>query len=869
MLEAGNGRWDRIEEIVDAVLKLAPSARADYLNNACAGDAELRREVDSLVAAHERTGVVDHIVRDLAPLAARVRESTAATDSGLQGRRVGQYQVLERVGGGGMGVVHKALDTRLDRTVALKFLQPRFGGDDSAAERFRLEARAIAALEHPNICTIHEIGETDDGQLFLAMPLYDGETLQQRISTGTLPIGEAVGIAVQVARALSKAHARGIIHRDIKPSNILITDDGVVKLLDFGIAKLVDVTLTGAAGPLGTLAYMSPEQVRGEPVDHRTDLWSLGVVLYEMLTGRRPHAGETMVFANTQSAGAPSAASHRPDVPPALERVVSTALAVQVDHRYQSALELETALMGLGLATAIPMAVSTTPAERRPHRTSRLAWLAAAVLIPIVAGLWYAGSMRTNQVTGTTATTVAVLPFADQSPAGDQEYFSDGITEELINSLGQLEGLRVASRTSSFAFKGRSEDIRTIAQQLGVAMVIEGSVRRERETLRITARLLNATDGYPLWSDTYNRNAGDAFAIQQEIARAIAQTLRMKLVGPVADSQAVPLPDAAAYDLYLKGRNALYLKGRYAWYARTELGVREAVKYFQLAVDEDSMYVRAHAGLADAYAILGFYDYMPPREAFPTAEASARRAVALSPVLAGPRATLGYVALYHHWDLARGEEEFQRAIALDANYSTGHQWYANLLTAAGRFPEAEREMRRAQVIDPLSLIASAALGWVLYYAGNYPAAAAQCQRTLELNPEYGLAHLWRGWALQEIADSIPAAVEAHRRAVVESDSGALFVASLARSLALDGKRGESELLLRTLESRVARGTYVPSYEIAKIHEALGRPDEAMHWLERAYEQRSHSMVFLKVDPQLARLRARPDFQRLVTQVIPG
>lgn len=882
---SSSGRWRRIAELLGEALEREPSARERFLDEACAGDADLRREVASLLEAHDRQGAVDRLAGDVAPLAARAIEaaaerasSTRGTAAPLVGQTVGKYRVLERVGGGGMGIVYKAIDTKLDRTVALKFLQSRLGTDDSAAERFRLEARAVAALEHPNVCTLHEIGETEDGQLYLTMPLYEGETLQQRIARGPLPVGEAVGIATQIARGLAKAHARGIVHRDIKPSNVLVTSDGVVKVLDFGIAKLADVTLTGAAGPLGTVAYMSPEQLQGARVDHRTDLWSLGVVLYEMLTGRHPFltGGAGAVWDAILQADPAPVSSLRAEVPPALERVVTTALAKEPDARFPEAQAFEAELLALERDPQTPgdaVSVSRTapPASRRWVTRGAIG---LPVLGAIVAALWlgpgralWSGAARGAVTIDSTSMprTIAVLPFVNGSGSEDDEYFSDGITDELIATLARIEGLKVASRTSSFAFKGRNVDIRTIGEQLGVAAVLEGNVRRAGARLRIDARLVSAADGYPLWGETYNRDAGDAFAVQAEIARAIAQRLEVRLAGPTADEGSAGAPSPEAWELYLKARQALYLRGRYAWYTRTEEGLRTAASFFEQAVAQAPDYARAHSGLADAYAVLGFYDYLAPSEAFTKARTAAERAKSLDPTLAEPHATLGYVALYYDWSFARAEEEFQRAIALAPNYSTAHQWYGNLLAAAGRFDEAERAMRRASELDPLSLIAQAALGWVFYMGGDYAAAVTQCRQTLDLNADYAVAHLWSGWALQEM-DSLEAAVAAHQRAVAVTDSSTLYVASLARSLALAGNRGEAERLLRRLEAQESAGRYVPPYELSKVYDALGRTDDALAALERALAQRSHSMVFLRVDPQLARLRSHPRFARLVAQV---
>jgi len=454
------------------------------------------------------------------------------------------------------------------------------------------------------------------------------------------------------------------------------------------------------------------------------------------------------------------------------------------------------------------------------------------------------------------AASIAVLPFTDLSPGHDNAYFSDGITEELINTLTQVEGVHVAARTSVFAYKDRRADVREVGRTLGVATVLEGSVRKSGGKIRITAQLANAADGFQLWSESYDRELDDVFAIQEDISRSIVNMLRGRLVPPppvrIAEQST---QDADAYDLYLKGR--------YAWHERTEAGLRRATEYFQQAVARAPRYARAYVGLGDAYAVLGFYDYLAPRESFPSAEQAARRALAIDSTLSAPYATLGYVAMYHYWNWSGAEELFRRSIALDPSYSTAHQWYGNLLTVTARFDEAEREMRIAQERDPLSLIANAALGWTFYYAGDFKRAIAQCDHTLELNRGFQLAHLWRGWAL-EASHEPRQAVEANAEAV-RLGRTTLALLSLAHALAAAGNTDSALRVLAPIEAQSTHG-YVPSYEVAKVHLALGHTDQALRWLDRAFAEQSHSMAFLRVDPQLAPLRANPRFVSLVRRV---
>lgn len=865
-MESSNSpeRWRRVEAVFTAALDREPTERDAFLAMACDGDPALRAEVESLLAAHERTGVLERMADQIAPLTAGF-----SRDPLLEGRTVGPYSVKQRVGGGGMGVVHEAYDQRLDRTVALKFLQAQFGMDSVAADRFRLEARTVAALEHPNICTVHEIGETEDGLLYLAMPLYDGETVQQRINHGPLTVELAVTIAMQVLRGLAKAHARGIIHRDVKPSNVFITSDAVVKLLDFGIAKLADVTLTGtSAGPIGTLAYMSPEQALGAPLDARTDIWSVGVMLYEMLSGQRPYAsGAAAAMGVDPMRPAPlSLRALRPDVSPALEQTVMKALEREAGNRYQSATEFERALGALGLATISGDAASSAAPRgaitESNGRGGPLRLFAAAAFVGLAAlGAWYVfdrpGSDAVAGVAAeATAKTVAVLPFADRSDSGDQGYFTDGMTEELISTLSRVDGLRVASATSVFAYRANTADVRDIGRKLGVAYVVEGSLRRSGDQLRITATLVNVADGIRLWTREFDRTTGDAFVLQQEIAQEVARALQVRLVIGNTDTTSTR-PDADAYELYLKGR--------FAWATRTEASMRTALRFFEQAAETDPKYAPALVGMADAYAVMAFYDYLRPADAFPKAEAAARKALELDPSLAAPHATLGYAALYYHWDLADGEADFRKAIALNDDYATAHQWHANLLAAAGRFDESVAEMRRAYQIDPLSLIARAAEGWVHSLAGHDSLALVRHKEVLQQNPDFQQALNWQGFAYLGM-DSIPQAIASHRKLLALADSSGLNIATLAHTLAVANQREEATRLLDVLLSRDASGKYVPSYEVAKVYVALGKPADALAWLEKARAQRSHSMVFLRVDPQLASLRNDPRFRALEQQV---
>jgi serine/threonine protein kinase/tetratricopeptide (TPR) repeat protein len=732
-----------------------------------------------------------------------------------------RYAIERELGAGGMATVYLARDRKHQRGVAIKVLRPELAAA-IGAERFLREITTTANLHHPHILALYDSGEAD-GFLYYVMPFVEGESLRDRLTREKqLPLEDALRIAREVADALSYAHSRGVIHRDIKPENILL-ESGHAVVADFGIAKAVSAaggeTLTRTGTAIGTPQYMSPEQAAGdEAVDGRSDLYSLACVLYEMLAGQPPFTGPTVesVIHQHIAVDPRPITTLRPAVPPEIAGTLARALAKTPADRFNPVAQFGEALT---------------------QTTGR------------------AG--RADQPAAGDRPSVAVLPFVNMSPEPDNESFSDGVTEEIISALSRLQGLRVASRTSAFAFKGKATDIRTVGAALNVSTVLEGSVRKAGKRVRVTAQLIRVSDDDHLWSDRFDSDLEDIFGVQDRIAQSIAEVLRVKLLD--IDAAAIVAPgtqNVAAYEHYLKGR--------YHWNKRDHQDVLRGIRHFEQAIEIDPRYALAHVGLADSYNILAFYDLMPPAEAFSRAKAAATTALQLDDRLAAAHASLAYVLFYHDWNWPAAEVTFRRAIELEPRYAIAHQWYSNCLDQLGRFAEAEREWHTALELDPLSLIINAGIGWHHYFAREFERAVAALQRALELDPTFVPGNVWLGQALTELGQFAPA-VAALQDAARSSQESPSTLAELARGLALAGDPGSARQLLgRLLQLETER--YIPSYEVAGIHLALGEINEVFRRLERALEDRAHSMAFLGVDPRFDPVRDDPRYQALRRRV---
>jgi len=734
----------------------------------------------------------------------------------------GRYRVERELGAGGMATVYLAEDLKHHRYIALKTLRSTLA-ESMEAERFLLEIEIAAALTHPHILPLYDSGEAD-GLVYYVMPYVEGPSLRQRLQGEPwLPVAEALQIARQVVGALDYAHRRGLVHRDIKPENIMLYEDAAL-VTDFGIALAVRSAhagrLTESGIVIGTPVYMSPEQAMGDPVDARSDLYSVGCVLYEMLVGRPPYIGaDTMeITAQKLVDPMPPLRPQREEVPAEVEAALVRALACKAADRFATAAEL---------AAALEPAPSVTP-----------------------------GTARRTGGAAEGGPSIAVLPFVNMNADPDSEIFSDGIAEELTNALSRLDGLRVVARASAFAFKGRTEDVREIGKRLGVATVLEGSVRRAANRVRITAELVNVADGYRLWSERYDRKVDDVFAIQDEIADAIANVLEAKLLGA---------PKAYAQEPARKGDPKAYehyLRGRHLWNQRSTSALEQSVEEFKRALAIDPRHAPAKAGIADSYVILGVYSHRPPDEVMPQAKAAAEQALEIDGSLAEAHTALACVRALFEWDWAAADALFRRAIAHNPQYATAHQWYAmNCLVPQGRFDDARSELDRALALDPLSLAVHISVGLRFFYARELASAAEALRETLKLNAEFGAAHYFLGH-VQIAMGRYDEAIVPLERAVTLQEESAETMAALATAHALAYHRAHAEALLADLERR-GKESYVSPALLAQIHLGLGDHAAALERLEEAAERRAADVVWLKVHPIYDAIRGHPRFRALL------
>jgi eukaryotic-like serine/threonine-protein kinase len=784
---------------------------------------------------------------------------------------LGPYEIVQAIGSGGMGDVYRARDTRLDRDVAVKVLPERFARDPEARMRFEREAKAVAALTHPNILSIHDYGSTGEAA-YSVTELLEGQTLRQRIVEGVLPWRKVVEIGAALADGLAAAHAKGIIHRDLKPENIFLTSDGRVKILDFGIAQLVrqeeapeedaDPSLMPTAplktdpyAVVGTAGYMAPEQLRGEPVDATSDIFSLGTVLFEMATGRPAFIRATVIDSLS------AILADTPDVfngsdrmiPYELARVVQRCIEKNRQERFQSARDLAFALRAIGTSTSLTF---EAPAERTRRQWIRgsLAVLIAIAIVALV--MWRRPSApRVQPATAPQPIrSIAILPFVNATGDREAEYLSDGITETLINTLAQVPGLRVMSRTSVFHYKDKAPNPVSVGRDLRVSAVVVGRVEAIGDRLVVSAELVDTQDNSHLWGNRYQTARADLFTVQQSIATEIAGMLRLQLGGREQQLLAKrQTTDARAYELYLKGR--------FQWNKRNAEGLYKAIEFFNQAIEIDPQYANAYAGLADCYNLLDIWAGLPTNETFPRAKAAAQKALAIDDQLAEAHTSLAYAIQTYEWDWAAAEKGYRRAIELNPNYATARQWYAELLAAVGRFDEAQQQGDKALSLDPMSPIINAVVAWNATMARRYPLAIEQGQRTTRLFPDFMPGHAYLGLAYLESGkprEAIAALEESQKL-----QSIVVVGTWLVRAQQAAGNTAAADRLANDIEKKPE---YLPPYYMAALHAHRGNRDRAFAELERALRERTGALVWLRVDPALDPLRNDPRFAGIEAQM---
>ena len=782
----------------------------------------------------------------------------------------GRYQIIEELGKGGMGKVYRVLDKKLKEEVALKLIKPEVASDKETIERFSNEVRLARRIGHRNVGRMFELMQ-DEGTHFITMEYVTGEDLKSFIRRSRqLTVGTAIAIAKQVCEGLAEAHRLGVVHRDLKPSNIMIDKEGNARIMDFGIARsLKGKGITGAGMMIGTPEFMSPEQVEGKDIDQRSDIYSLGIILYEMATGRVPFEGDTALSIAMKHKGEipKNPKQLNPNIPEDLSSVILKCLEKDKTNRYQTATEVRSELGKIerGIPTTeqvIPEKKAFTSKEITvTFGLKKILLPALGLLFFIIAAIviiWKVFPKKEAAPAASAKKSIAVLPFVDLSQAQNNEYLCDGISETLINTLTNIEGLWVPARTSAFFFKGKTQDIREIGQKLGVENVLEGSVQVAGDNLRVTARISNAQDGRQVWSEIFNRKMADIFTIQDDIAKAIVTALKIKLLG----EKGAPLiknytENLEAYNLYLQGRNL--------WNKRDEADLIKSIEYFEKAIEIDQNYALAYTGVGDAYYILGNNGFWPAEKAFPKAKAAALKALGIDDKLAEAHATLASIMCDYDWDFVGAEKEFKLAIELNPGYATAHQFYAVSLSSFGRYEEAMREIKIARNLDPLSPRISTDVGLFLYFERRYGQALEELNKALEVDPSHYATYIFLGWAY-EAKGKYEEAVKYYLRYIELRGGSKDRDPNIAGCYALMGKREEAQKVLNNIIV-YSKGNYVPSVPIASVFSALGEKEQTFAWLEKALRERDpYLLMFLITLHRFDPVRSDPRYAALLRKI---